>query len=429
MAPPTRRVVLTGIGVVTPLGPDPASFWDGLQQGRSAVRTIGVFDPSALPVRIAGEILDFDPKKFIPKENKEGRKQIKVMARAIQLAVAAAQVALDHGKVDKKQLDPARFGVEFGAGLLPSELNELGPAAVVSRGPTAGRIDLTTWGEKGLANIPPLWMLKYLPNMHACHVSILHDAQGPNNSITEGDAGSLLALGEACNIIRRDQADFFLVGGADSKINPLSMVRQVLFGHLSKRNDAPQDACRPFDRGRDGIVVGEGAGVLVVEELGHARRRGATIYGEVAGCGAAFDRGMTGRGLARAIRAALAQANVTPDAIDHVNAHGLGSPRFDAAEAAAIAEVFGPGGVPVWSIKGNVGSLGAGAGTTELAASLLAVRHGTVPATRNHTAAGPDCPVAVTTAPRPVARPYFVKVGFADMGQCAAVVVRSPLAG
>ncbi len=420
MSSSPRRVVLTGIGVITSLGQDAASFWDGLRQGKSGIRTIQCFDAAPLATQFAGEIAGFDAKKYL---SREGRKQMKVMARAIQFAVAAAQVALDDGKVDRTTIDSTRFGVEFGAGLLPSELPELAPAAVISPGATPGQVDLRAWGAKGLGVIAPLWMLKYLPNMLACHVSILHDAQGPSNSITAGDVGSLLALGEAYHILRRDGADMFLAGGADSKINPLSMIRQQMFGHLSRRNDAPQQACRPFDRDRDGLAIGEGSGVLVVEELEHAQKRGATIYGEVVGFGAAFDRGMTGRGLVRAIRAAL--ANVPADAIDHVNAHGLGSPRFDAVEAAALAEVFGPGKVPVWAVKANIGNLGAGSGTTELAASLLALRHGTVPATLNHVAAGPDCPVAVTTAPRPVQRPCFLKLGFTDMGQCAAVVVRA----
>jgi 3-oxoacyl-[acyl-carrier-protein] synthase II len=421
MSSSRRRVVVTGIGVITPLGCDPTSFWKALADCQSAVRTIQSFDPSPLETRFGAEVAGFDAKKFV---GKDGRKQLKVMARAIQFAVAGAQVALDHGKVDKTKLDPTRFGTEFGAGLLPSELGELAAAAVESKSPVPGKVDLRAWGQKGLAVIPPLWMLKYLPNMLACHVSVLHDAQGPSNSVTEGDVGGLLALGEAFHILRRDGADFFLVGGADSKINPLSMVRQQMFRHLSRRNDDPASACRPFDKDRDGQVVGEGATVLAVEELEHARQRGATIYGEIVGFGAAFDRGMTGRGLARAMRAALAHAEVPADAIDHVNAHGLGSPRFDAVEARAIAEVFGPYAVPVWAIKGNLGDLGAGCGPTELAASLLALVHGTVPATRNHTAIGPDCPITVTTAPRKVERPCVLKLGFTDMGQCAAVVVR-----
>lgn len=421
MPSPARRVVLTGIGVITPLGQDPASFWEALRSGRSGVQTIQNFDSSLLPTRFAGEVVGFDARKYL---SREGKKQLKVMARAIQFAVAAAQVALDDGKVDKSKLDPTRFGVEFGAGLLSSELNELGPAAAQSQSGTPGVVDLQAWGAKSLAAITPLWMLKYLPNMLACHVSILHDAQGPSNSITEGDVASLLALGEAFHILRRDGADLFLVGGADSKVNPLSMIRQCTFKHLSGRNDAPQQACRPFDRDRDGLVIGEGAGVLVVEELEHARRRGAPIYAEVAGFAAAFDRGVTGRGLARAIRLALTQAGVGPEAIDHVHAHGLGSPRFDVAEAAGIAEVFGPNGVPVWAIKSSIGHLGAGSGTTELAASLLAMKHGSVPATLNYDVPGPDCPVAVTKASRPVGKSCFLKLGFTDMGQCAAVVVR-----
>jgi 3-oxoacyl-[acyl-carrier-protein] synthase II len=416
-----RRVVLTGIGVITPLGQDPASFWDGLHHGKSGIRPISSFDTSPLATRFAGEIVGFDAKKYL---GKEGRKQLKVMARAIQFAVAGAQVALDDGKVDKAKLDPTRFGVEFGAGLIASELNELATAADVSRGPAPGVVDLHAWGQKGIPTITPLWMLKYLPNMLACHVSILHDAQGPSNSLTEGDVGSLMALGEAYHVIRRNQADLFLVGGADSKVNPLSMVRQNLFGHLSRRNENPATACRPFDKDRDGLIIGEGAGVLVMEELDHARKRGATIYGEMVGFGAAFDRGMTGRGLARAMRAALAHAGVQPSAVDHVHAHGLGSPRFDAIEATAIAEIFGPRGVPVWGIKGSIGNVGAASGSTELAASLLAMRNRTVPATANHSAADVDCPVTVTTAARRVEKPYFLKLGFTDMGQCAAIVVR-----
>src|SRR2546423_201701 len=170
----------------------------------------------------------------------------------------------------------------------------------------------------GIPTVEPLWMLKYLPNMLACHVSILHDAQGPNNTITESDVASVLALGEACRILERDGADFFLVGGAESKINPLSMVRQCLFEPLSHRNDEPEKACRPFDRRRDGLVLGEGGTVLVVEDLEHARKRGARIYAEVVGFGASFDVDRSGRGLARAVRVALQEAGIGPEEVDHV---------------------------------------------------------------------------------------------------------------
>jgi 3-oxoacyl-[acyl-carrier-protein] synthase II len=300
------------------------------------------------------------------------------MSRTIQLAVAAANLALVDGKVDKEKLDPARFGVEYGAGLIPSELNELGMASSLSTDIPTRHVDLKLWGEKGIGSIPPLWMLKYLPNMLACHVSILHNAQGPNNTITESDVAGLLALGEATRILRRDQADFFLVGGADSKLTPLSTVRQSIFGHLSKGNAAPEKAIKPFDLRRDGLVFGEGSTVLVTEELEHARRRGAVIYGEILGFGAAFDHGLAGKGLPRAIRLALKQAGVAPQDIGHVNAHGLGSVKLDAWEARGIHEVFGTS-VPVWSVKSYIGSLGAGDGNTESAASLLAPTHGVLP--------------------------------------------------
>src|ERR1700677_4742 len=324
MAAANRRVVITGIGVISPIGMYASTFWDSLRQGRSGIKPFQAFDISPLATRIAGEIPEFDARNYIDKAN---RKSLRVMARGIQLAVSAAQLALDDSKIDKTKLDPTRFGIEFGAGLLPTELLELGPAAQASTNCEPGKVDLKAWGEKGIQAIPPLWMLKYLPNMLACHVSILHNAQGPNNSITEGDVASLLAMGEAFRIIRRDQADFFLVGGADSKLNPLSVVRQCMFGHLSRRNDAPEKASRPFDRHRDGMVIGEGAGVLAVEELEHARRRGARIYAEIIGIGSAFNRKGQTTGLARAAHSAMKHAQVAPQDLDHINAHGLGTIR------------------------------------------------------------------------------------------------------
>jgi 3-oxoacyl-[acyl-carrier-protein] synthase II len=421
----SRRAVITGIGIVSPIGLDAASYWRSLQEGRSGIRAIQSFDTSGLPVRIAGEIPNFNAKDYLEKEQ---RKSLRMMARTIQLAVAGAQRALDDGKVDKSKLDPTRFGVEFGAGLIATELNDLIEAACVSANCQPGCVDLEKWGDQGIPLIQPLWMLKYLPNMLACHISILHDARGPNNSITASDVASLLALGEAYRILLRDQADFFLVGGAESKINPLSMVRQCLFEHLSRRNEEPAKACRPFDRCRDGLVLGEGAGVFVVEDLEHARRRGARIYAEIVGFGAAFDPNQRGEGLARAIRAALAEAGIGPEEVDHVNAHGLSTPESDAWEARGLHKVFGACSppVPVFAAKSYIGNLGAGGSTTELAASVLAMsNNGCVPPTLNYEQADPDCPVVVLgRESRPMTRPYVVKVSFTQMGQCASIVVR-----
>jgi 3-oxoacyl-[acyl-carrier-protein] synthase II len=263
--------------------------------------------------------------------------------------------------------------------------------------------------------------------MPACHVSIIHNAQGPNNSITESDVASLLAIGEAYRILVRDKADFFLVGGAESKINPLSLVRQCLYEPLSKRNEEPQKACRPFDLERDGIVIGEGAGVLVLEDLAHAQKRGARIYAELVGFGASFDRERSGAGLARAIRAALKDANVTPESIDHVNAHGLGSIQADIWEANGLREVFtsSHSSIPVFAAKSFIGNLGAAGGSVELAAGLLALHEKVVPQTLNFEHPDPACPVnVIAKEARPLTKPYFLKVGFTPMGQCAALVCR-----
>jgi 3-oxoacyl-[acyl-carrier-protein] synthase II len=416
-------VVITGLGIVNPLGSTLETFWEALAQGRSGIKPITLFDASQLPARFAGQLVDFDAKKYIVQKE---RKSIKVMARTIQLAVAAAQLAMDDSGIDKAHLNPERFGVEFGAGLMATELSELAHAARASASSIPGDVDLQKWGDEGIPAIPPLWMLKYLPNMLACHVSILHNAQGPNNSITESEVAGLLALGEACRVMQRDQADFFLVGGADSKLNPLSLVRQCQFGGLSQRNDQPEKACRPFDRHRDGVVLGEGAGVLALEDLDHARRRGARIYAEIVGFGAAFDRGHNSGGLVRAIRAALAEAALWPEDLDHVNAHGSSTVRLDAWEARELREAFksSPRVVPVFAPKSYFGSMGAASGPSELIASLLALRHGRLPATLNYDEPDPECPVPVQRKGGPIQRPFALKVGFTDMGQCAAVVCR-----
>jgi 3-oxoacyl-[acyl-carrier-protein] synthase II len=341
------------------------------------------------------------------------------------MGVACAKQAFQDAGANKGNLDPTRFGIEFGSSLIPTELDDLAPAAVVCAGSDRATVNLANWGAEGIGQVPPLWMLKYLPNMVACHVSIMLDAQGPNNSITESDTAGLLALGEACRIIGRGQADFMLTGASDSKINPLSLVRQNLFAPLSRRNGAPAKACRPFDRDRDGWVIAEGAGMIAVEELEHARRRGARINAEIVGFGAAFDRGRTGAGLARAIRAALDRAGIEPSEVDHVNAHGLSTPAGDAWEARGLHEVFGEDAdVSVFAPKSYFGCLSAASSSVELIASVLALKHGVLPGTLNYETADPECPVRVAATSRPIARPYAVKVALTECGQAAAAVLR-----
>jgi 3-oxoacyl-[acyl-carrier-protein] synthase II len=418
--PPTRRVVFTGAGVITALGQEPAALWNAVGAGTSGVGPITSLDASALPVRIAGEVKGFDPKKQLTKDE---RKSLKMMARPVQLGVAGAKLAFADSGVDRSKLDSTRFGIEMGSGLIPTELDDLAGATRTATD-AAGSVDLAKWGAEGLREIQPLWMLKYLPNMVACHTSIFLDAQGPNNSVTASDVAGLLALGEAARILRRDAADFFLVGSSDSKINLLSLCRHCLFAPLSHRNDEPAKAVRPFDKKRDGWVIAEGAGALAVEDLDHARRRGARIYGELVGFGTAYDRGRTGTGLARAARAALRQAGIGPADIDHVNAYGLGTPECDRWEARGLAEVFGPNTAPVFAPKSYLGSLCSASGLVELTLSLLALRDGTLPATLNCDDPDPACPVAVIREPRPVTKPHVLKVSLTDVGQCAAVVVK-----
>jgi 3-oxoacyl-[acyl-carrier-protein] synthase II len=424
MASARPRSVFTGIGLLTPLGLGAEAFWQALRAGQSGVRPIRAFDASELPIRIAGEVRDFDAKAYVDKKD---RKSLKVMARAIQMGVAGSSLALQHAGIDPNKLDPTRFGIDFGAGLIASELDELAPAATVSTNGTPGRVDMAKWGQLGLRQMPPLWMLKYLPNMSACHVSIMYNAQGPNNTITENDVAPLLAINEAHRIISRGQADVMLCGGADSKVNPLSLARLSLFSPFSQRSDAPEKASRPFERHRDGLVPGEGAGILVLEELEHAKKRGATIYGEVVGTGAAFDLKRNGDGLARAISAALQEAGVEPDAVDHINAQGFSTRREDMWEARGLHKVFGKcsPAIPVFAGKSYFGSLGSGGAGVELAASLFAFRDGVLPPTLNFEEADPECPVSVLSGqPRNVERDCFLKVSFTEIGQCAALVIR-----
>ncbi|OWK38145.1 beta-ketoacyl-[acyl-carrier-protein] synthase family protein [Fimbriiglobus ruber] len=425
MAATSRRAVLTGLGVVSPIGIGADTFWRALLAGTSGIRPIRTFDASTLPCPIAGEILDFDGKKLVAKDV---RKSLKVMARTIQLGVAAAQLAMDDGKFQKGQIDPFRFGIEFGCVMVASELEDLVKAATVSTDSSANSgppvVDLDKWGQGGIREVPPLWMLKYLPNMPACHVSVTYDAQGPNNTITAGDAAALLALGEALRIMQRNLADAFLVGGCDSRMNPLSMSRHNTFQPLTKKFDPAEKASRPFDAARDGIVLGEAATVVLLEDLEFARKRGATIQAELVGFASGFDRGRSGTILAKVIRNALKESGIGPADVDHVNAAASGSPELDAFEARAIAEVFGDS-VPVFAPKGHFGNTGAACGLVELAASVLALRRGELPGTLNCDTRAADCPVNVHTgAPRAVVKPYAVKVTYTDMGQCAVVVLK-----
>ena len=417
--PYARRIVVTGMGVVSPLGSTRAEFGDSLRQMRSGVKRIRMFDPSTLPVQIAAELPDFDPRLYLDKKD---RKSLKMMARTVQFAVAASRLAIDYSGLTSAQYDPSRFGVVFGSSTVPGDTTELAPVAFASYDFSKNEIDMRRWGSEGMDRMQPMFMLNYVPNMATCHVSILHDARGPNNTITQSDVAGLLAIGEAMRVIQRGAADLILTGGADTRTPLVAMIRYPLFAQLSHRNESPESACRPFDRTRDGMVMGEGAGVFLLEDLEHATNRNARIMAEVVGFAAGFDPGRSGKGLARAIRRAMGEAGIAPADLDHVNAHAPGTTEDDAWEARALAETVGE--VPVAALKSQMGNLGAAGAAVELAGSLLGLERGWRPFTMNHREPDSCCPIRVAREPGALLKRYVLKVSGTEMGQCAALVVR-----
>ena len=275
-----RRVAIAGFGALTPAGNEPAELVRRLLAGESGVAPVVAYPAPPGFCPFAAEVRGFDVKK-----HKEFRKSAKVMARDIQLAVGAAKAAVESAGI-AGQVDPTRFGVNCGAGLIASEHAEHSEA--VQHSLVEGAFDIRKWGEAGLDALFPLWMLKYLPNMPACHISIAYDAQGPNNSITSGEASGLLAIGEAFRLIARNDADVFLAGGADSKVHPLSASRQGMLGTLTKKRTHPAAAVRPFDADRDGYVPGEAAAFVVLEAAEHAAARRAKPVAELLGFGSAW---------------------------------------------------------------------------------------------------------------------------------------------
>jgi 3-oxoacyl-[acyl-carrier-protein] synthase II len=424
-----RRVVITGMGVISPIGIGLEPFWDALLQGRSGVRRIQSFDPTGLSTTIAGEVVGYDAKKFVPSSQ---RKNLKIMARDIQLAVGAAKVALEHGGLMEQRPDPSRFGVEFGASMISSDLDELAPSAHECLTGADG-FDYKKWGTHAMGAMPPLWMLKYLPNMPACHISILYDLQGPNNSITQSEAASTLAIGEAFRIIARGSADLMLAGGCDSKLHPLLMIRLGLLQLTTNRDDQPEQACRPFDAHRDGTVPSEGAGVVILEELEHAKKRGATIYAELIGFGSGSDassperRDAEGAGLRIAIQSALRDARLTPRDIGYFNAHGASTRDGDRLEAQSLRAAFGDHAleVPVSAHKSNMGNTVAAGGAIEFIAGTMALQHRVIPHTLNYATPDPECPLSVVAgSPRELKKSTFLSANVTRLGQAAAVIAR-----
>lgn len=452
---PTAPIAITGLGVVSPFGLGAAAFWEGLCQGRCAIAPPRALDASTFHCHLAAEAPALDMKEHLPKHY---RKFARVMARDIELAVVAAgEAAADArlgplGEQDdggERAYPPHRVGTHVGAGLIAPEVPELA-RAMHAAASEAGEWDMHTWGQAGMGQLTPLWMLKYLPNMLACHVSILHQAKGPSNTITAGEASGLLSIGEAMRVIERGDADAGLAGSGDSRVNHLAIERLRLIGRLADTRALgeidPATLVRPFSADAMGSVPGEGAALVFLEKPEAARARGARTYATLLGFGAAqavptaWTDGMpvmAGLGkaaggwvdglddaLALAVRRALADANATPADIDAAFCHGAGEPVLDEAEARALREVFGAGPrtPELFFLPPMIGETMAAGGSLLVAAAALALRHQALPARVN--AGSPPEDLRAGAAPsRPATLGRVLVLTHALGGQCAAVVL------
>jgi len=434
---PERRVVITGLGLVSPAGVGMDALWNGLLAGRGFTRKITAFDASAFPTDLGGCVEDFSARDYVPRNY---RKSVKIMARDIELAVGAADLAFrDAGIVTaaggegaKLTIEPHRLGCNIGAGLICTDLNEIGVALATSLD-DEGKFSLAKWGAGGMNNLTPLWLLKYLPNMLACHVTIIHGAKGPSNTITCGEASGHLAIGEAARVVARGGADAAIAGGAESKLNPMGLLRQSLLKRLCTtwRGDA-SGACRPFDERHAGTVIGEGGGLVVIEAMDHAKARGARMYAELVGFASACDPGgievlkPNAGGLGLAVRAAMKDAGIGPDQVGFIVAHGTGVAGEDVCETAGWRRALGELAerIPAAAVTGSVGSLFAGAGGVELAVAAKALHSQTAPPTVNFTSASPDCALNVSPEARSGDFEYAVSAAFSVGGQSGACVLR-----
>lgn len=376
--PDSQRVVATGIGLVTPVGNDVPSTWAALLAGQSGAGLITQFDHTEFKTHFAAEVKDFDPTRYVDKQ------QARRMDRFLHFAVAAAQEALADARFDMAQQDPRRMGVVMGTGI--------GGVHVLLE-----QYDI--FRDRGPRRVSPFTVPGLMPNSAAAQISITIGARGPNLAIATACAAGTHAVGEAAELIRRGAADVMIAGGSEAGIVPLSMAGFENMGALSSRNDEPQRASRPFDAGRDGFLMGEGAGIVVLERLDRARSRGARIYGEIIGYGATADAyhitapAEDGAGAAECMRMALADAGLAPAAVDYINAHGTSTPLNDAGETRAIKIVFGEHAyrLAVSSTKSMTGHLMGAAGAIEAVFCLLVLRDQVLPPTINYETPDPLC--------------------------------------
>jgi 3-oxoacyl-[acyl-carrier-protein] synthase II len=393
MASGRRRVVVTGIGCVTPLGVTVESLWKNLVAGRSGVGMTTVFDASRFPTKISAEVRDWDI-------TDEGEKadDWQYCGRHTKFAAGAALQAMrDAGLPKGLESDPTRMGIYLGSGEGQQAFDAF--TSMMMAAIDGETLDVAKFTKLGLETLHPQTEVEQEPNMPAGHLAALFGAEGPNLNCLTACAASSQAIGEAVEIVRRGEADVMLSGGCHSMIHPFGVTGFNLLTALSTRNDEPTRASRPFDNERDGFVLGEGAAMVVLEELEHAKKRGAKIHGEVVGYGSTADAYRItdthpeGRGAAACIRMALADAGLGEDSIDYINAHGTSTDVNDKVETLAIKKVFGERAykIPVSSTKSMMGHLIAAAGATELIVCLLAIRDGLLPPTINYENPDPAC--------------------------------------
>lgn len=433
----STRVVITGLGAITPLGLTADEMWAGLCAGSCGIGPITAFDPVGFTCKIAGQAPDYDIRQYVPKSH---RKATKLMSRDIELSVIAAQEALTDSGLRTKgidaenvNIDPARVAVNIGAGLISCDLVELAPAVAASV--TEGRFDIRKWGKEGLELVTPLWLLKYLPNMLACHIGIIHDLQGPSNTITCGEVGSHLAIAEAGQIIARGDSDIAVAGGAEAKVNPIVMIRQCLLKRAtSENNDDPVSACRPFDADAKGSVFGEGAGVVILEKLTRAQGRGARVYAELVGVGQSNSLNPEyehldpdGKGVQLAIEKAMADAQIEPADLDLIIPHGTGIPADDLAEAKGIEAALGEAAskIPVWPTKGMLSNTGAACGALDVIAAAHAISEGSIPAAKNCDRIADGCNLNIVRQPQSRKIRYALCCSYTFGGQTAALVLKN----
>lgn len=375
-----RRVVITGMGIICSLGSTLHEFKDSLQKGSSGVAPITNFDAGELPIRVASEVRNFAPEQFI-----QNRKSIKLMGRHIQLAVAAARSAFQSAELTAGSFVPERLGVSFGTGILNADLSDFRDVLEASLD-SQGRLDYEAFGREAGQRVFPLWLLKYIPNMAASHISIMLNARGPSNTITTLCTSSGHAIGEGFWMIRNGQADLMVTGGTDAQVVPLGMTKFLKLGLLAPEASITAETSRPFDISAQGMVSGEAAACLILEESEHAKNRGAFIHGEIVGYGAATDTGESlmaspeGISLEFSARKALEDAELTPAEVDCASLTGNGIPLMDQAEASAMGRLFERNpALPVMAIKSMLGHTHAASGAVATVGALLALQEGFLP--------------------------------------------------